>query len=227
MAVLSSPSAFLKIVVQAVEAAQKQMIVDALGIELHNLLVLVDGQLQDVVGAGTAGHVAEGAEINAAEKLVGFQIFGIALDDVLRFFDRVGDTAGLDVKFSEAGGQKFRRRIGIDGEPIFLCSFGGQVAAAVGRDHLLIHVSQRVMVVGGCVVDFTRRRLGRLGVGQIGFRRGGWSGLAYSSGCGHRDHQISPKNMIHARPDCAGSAFPKPQLIWMQSRGGKGAFILT
>jgi hypothetical protein len=25
---------------------------------------------------------------------------------------------------------------------------------------------------------------------------------------------------------CAGSAFPKPQLVWMQSRGGKGAFIL-
>ena len=149
----------LHIVVQAVEAAEQQMIVDAVGIELHNLFVLVDGQLQDVVGAGAAGHVAERAQINAAEQLVGFEILGIALDDVLRFFDGVGDAAGLYVEFGQAGGQEFGRGIGFDGEAVFLGRLGGQVAAAVGRDHLLIHVRQRVVVIGGGVIDFARRRL--------------------------------------------------------------------
>ena len=180
---------FLKIIVQAVEAAEEQVIVDAVGIKLHDLLVLIDGQLQDVVGAGTAGHVAERAKINAAEKLVGFQILGIALDDVLRFFDGVGDAAGLYVELGQAGGQEFRRGIGIDSEAVFLGRFAGQVAAAVGGDHLLIHVRQRVVVVGRGVIDFARRRLGRLSIGRIGFRRGGWGGLAHSGGCGHRDHQ--------------------------------------
>ena len=80
---------FLQIAVQAVEAAEKQMIVDAIGIDLDDLLVLIDGKLENVVGAVAAGHVAEGTQINAAEQLVCFQILGIALDDVLRFEDGV------------------------------------------------------------------------------------------------------------------------------------------
>ena len=155
----------LQIIVQTVEAAEQQMIVDAVGVELHDLLVLVDGELQDVVGAGTAGHIAERAQINAAEQFVGFEILRIALDDVLRFPDGVGDAAGLYVKLGQAGGQKFRRGIGIDGQPIFLGGFGGQVAATVSRDHLFIHVRQGVMVVGRGAIDLARRRLRGLGLG--------------------------------------------------------------
>ena len=136
------------------------MIVNAVGIELHDLFVLIDRQLENVVGAGAAGHVAERTQIDAAEKLVGFEILGIALDDVLRFFDGVGDAAGLDVEFGEAGGQEFGGGIGFDGEAVFLGRFDGQVAAAVGRDHLLIHVGEGVVVVGGGLIDFARRRPG-------------------------------------------------------------------
>ncbi len=160
----------LKIVVQAIEATEEQVIVDTLGVELHNLLVLVDGQLQDVVGPGAAWHVAEGAKINAAQQLVCFQIFRIALDDVLRFLDRVGDASGFYVELRQAGGQEFRRRIGVDGKPVFLRSFSGQVAAAIGRDHLLIHMRQRVVVVGRCMIHFAWRRL-RLAVAGIGLER--------------------------------------------------------
>jgi len=91
----------LQIAVQTVEAAEKQVIVDAGGIEFGDLLVLVDGQLQHVVGAGATGHFAERAQIDAAEKLVGFEVIGIALENVLGFFDGVGDAARLDVEFGE------------------------------------------------------------------------------------------------------------------------------
>jgi len=33
---------------------------------------------------------------------VGFEILGISLDDVLRFFDGIGDAPGLDVQFSKS-----------------------------------------------------------------------------------------------------------------------------
>jgi hypothetical protein len=65
---------------------------------------------------------------------VSFEIFGVALDDVLRFFDGIGNAAGLDVQLGEGGSQEFRRGIGIDSEAIFLRSLGGQIAAAVSGD---------------------------------------------------------------------------------------------
>ena len=197
----------LKIVVQAVEAAEQQVIVDAVGIELRNLLVLVDGQLQNIVGAGTAGHVSEGAQINAAEKLVGFEILGIALDDVLRFLNSVGDAAGLYVELSQGGSQELRRGVGFDGEAVFFGGLGGEVAAAVSRDHLFIHVRHRVMVVSSGLVDFARRRLGRLSVGRGGFRlrRAGLGGRGYRGR--DREHQKRTKNSIHAGPDALEARF--------------------
>src|SRR5579862_1841821 len=116
------------------------MVVDTVGIEFDDLFVLIDGQLQNIVGSGTAGHIAERAEIDSAKKLVRFEIFGVALDDVLRFADGVGNASGLDVELGEGGGQEFRRGVGFNREAVFFSGFHGQVAAAVGSNHLLIHV---------------------------------------------------------------------------------------
>ncbi len=167
----------LQVVVQAIEAAEQKVIIDAVGIELDDLLVLFDGQLQNVVGAGAAGHVAQRAQVDAAEKLVGFEVFGIALDDVLRFLDGLGDAAGFYVEFGQGGGQKFRRGIGINGEAVFLSGFGGEVAAAVGGNHFLVHVGEGVVVVGGGVVELcagqtgSMRRLGRCRLAGRGWGR--------------------------------------------------------
>src|SRR5579862_5932739 len=144
------------------------MIVDAVGLDFDDLFVLLDGEFEDVVGAVAAGHVAKGTEIDAPEKLVGFEIFGIALDDVLSFEDGVSNASGLNVKFGEASGQKFGGRIGVDGKTIFLDRFVGEIAAAINRDLLLVHMSDGVVVIGGGAVLLVRRRLSGLRVGRGG-----------------------------------------------------------
>ena len=155
---------FLHVVVEAIEAAEKKVIVHAIGVELHDLFVLIDSELQNVVRTVATGHVAERAEINAAQKFVGFKILGIALDDVLSFFDSVSDTAGLHVELGEGGGQEFGRGVGVDGQTVFFGRLRGEVAASIGRDHFLVHVRHRVVVISSGLVDFTRRRRGGLGV---------------------------------------------------------------
>jgi hypothetical protein len=205
------------------------MVVHTVGIELDDLFVLIDGQLQNVVGAGTAGHIAQRAEINATEQLVGFKVLGVALDDVLRFADRVGNTSSLDVELGKGGSQEFRGRIRFDRESVFFAGFHGQVAAAVSGHHLLVHVGQRVVIVRGSLIHLAGRGLRGLRIRLAGFggRRVGltYTGLTQGGG-GRQDHQTKAKEIIHPGPDCACGAFPKPQLIWMQSRRGKGAFIL-
>ena len=178
--------------------------------------------LQNVVGTGAAGHVAERTQINAAEKLVGFEILGIALDDVLRFFDGVGDASGLDVEFGEAGGQEFRRGIGFDGETVFFRGLGGQVAAAVSRDHLLIHVRERVMVVGGCLVDFARRRLGRLGVG-LSWNPDATDGLVWLTAARDATEIIKKRRNIRFMLDLTALAarFRNLSLFGCKAAGGK------
>ena len=150
---------FLQVVVQAVQTAEKQMVINIVGFELDDLFVLLDRQLKHVIGAGAAGHIAQRAQINSAQQLVRFQILGIALDDVLGFEHGVANPAGLNVKFGKSGGQEFRRRVGVDGQAVFLNGFVGQIAAAIGCDLLFIHVGERVVIVGSGAVEFVGRRL--------------------------------------------------------------------
>src|SRR3954464_8076915 len=98
----------LHLVAEAVQAAEKQMVIDAVGIKFRDLLVLIDSKLQDIVRAGAAGHVTQGTQINSPEKLVSFEILGITLDDVLRLANSVRDAAGFYVKFGKGGGQELR-----------------------------------------------------------------------------------------------------------------------
>ena len=70
------------------------MVVDALGIELHDLFVLFDGQLQHVLRSAAALHVSERTQINMTEQAVGFQVLRIALQDFLGLRDGIANAPG-------------------------------------------------------------------------------------------------------------------------------------
>jgi len=48
----------LQIVIQPVQAAQQQVVVDAIGLNFYDLLILFDGQLEHIVGAVATGHIS-------------------------------------------------------------------------------------------------------------------------------------------------------------------------
>ena len=76
------------------------MIFHALGIELDDLLVLVDGQLQHFLRLCPRLHVAERAQIDSSQQPTRFQVVAIALQDVLRFQNGVANASRLGVKLS-------------------------------------------------------------------------------------------------------------------------------
>ena len=151
---------FLQVVVQAIEAAEQKMVVHTVGLDLHDLLILLDGQLQHVVGTAAAGHVTEGSQVNATQEFMRLEIGGVALDDVLGFDDGVADATGLDVKLGQAGSEELGRRVGFNGQAIFFHGLVGQLTAAINRDLFFIHVRDRVMVVGSGAIQLTGRGLG-------------------------------------------------------------------
>jgi hypothetical protein len=148
----------LQIVVQAVQAPEKQVVVHAVGLQADDLLILLDRQFQNALGTAARLHVAERAQINPSQQAAGFKIVGIALDDVLRLDHGVANAAGLGIELGESGGQVRGSRIGINGGAVFLDRLIRQFAAAV-RGHLfLVHVREGKVVVGGGAV-------GRLALG--------------------------------------------------------------
>ena len=157
-AVLNSSLGLLQIVVQPVQPAQQKMVVHVVGLDLDDLLILLDGQLENILRALSRLHVAQRAQINAAQQLVGFQVVGIALQDVLRLEDGIPNAAGLGIHLGQRGRQVFGSRIGIDGQPVFLNGFVGQLAAAVDGHLLLVHVSQSVVVVRGGLIQLCGAR---------------------------------------------------------------------
>jgi hypothetical protein len=147
------------------------MVVHISGLDLDDLFVLLNGKFEHIIGAvAAARHIAERAQVNPAEQLVGFDIVGVALDDVLGFEDGVANASGLDVELGEAGGEELGRRIGLNGEPIFFQSLSREFATAVDRDLLLIHVGDGVVIVGSGAVQFARRSLWRFRRGALGVR---------------------------------------------------------
>ena len=159
----------LQIVIQPVKTAEKQVVVKIVRFDFDDLLVLLNSQLEHIVRAVAAGHVTERTQINAAEKLMRFKIVGIALDDILRFNHGVADAARLYVKFGQAGGQKFRRGVGLDSEAVFFNRLVRQFAAAVGGHFFFVHMREHVVVIGCAVIGFTRGgwRRGRFRVGYL------------------------------------------------------------
>ena len=149
---------FGKFLTEKVEPAELQVVVTAVRLNLDNGFVLLDGQFQQFLGLRSGLHVAQRTQINAAQKLSGFQIIGVAPDDVSRFLDSITDAAGLSVEFSQSGIQIFRGRIILDGQAIFFDGLGGILGAAIHGHHLLIHVRQRIVIVGCRPVNLPGRR---------------------------------------------------------------------
>src|SRR5262249_42479847 len=73
-------------------------------------------------------------------------------NDVAGFIDGVANPASLGIKFSQPGIQELRRRVGLNGQPVFLNGLGGVFRAAIHGHHLFIHVRQAIVIVGGSTV---------------------------------------------------------------------------
>src|SRR5450631_3152851 len=154
------------------------MVFHALGIEPDDLLILLDGQLQDFLRLGPSLHVTQRAQLNAAQQAVRLEIVAIAFEDVLRFQDRVLDAAAARIQLGESGVQVVRSRIVLDGEPVFIDCLVGVIGAAIHRDHFLEDMGHREVVIRGSLI-------GRL-LPTLGYRRRsrsavarGWRGLVF------------------------------------------------
>jgi len=79
------------------------------------------------------------------------------------------------LELRQAGGQKFGRGIGIDGETVFLHRFVRQFAASVGGDLFFVQMRHRVVVIGGGMVHF-------VGEACAGFRVAGFRLRRFSAG---------------------------------------------
>ena len=86
------------------------------------------------------------------------EIVGIPLEDVLRLKHRVADASSLGIKLGQAGRQVLGPRVSLNGSPIFLNGFVGQIAATIYRYLFLVHMSQGVVVIGSCLVHFAHGR---------------------------------------------------------------------
>ena len=128
------------------------MVLHALGIELDDLLILLDRKLQHLLRLRARLHVAERAQINTAQQTTRFQVVAVALQDVLGFQHGVANAAGLGVEFRQAGVQVVGSRIVLDGQPVLFNRLVGIVGAAVHGHHLLVHVRHREVVIGCCLV---------------------------------------------------------------------------
>src|SRR5664279_422556 len=154
-----------KLVVEPIQAAQQQVVFYALGIELHNLLILLDRQLQNFLRLRPGLHIAEGTQIDAAQQTARLQIVAIALQDVLGFEHGIANAASLGVQFGESGIQVVGSGIVVDRQPILFNRLIGVVSASVHGNQFLVHVRHGEVVI-------RRRLVRRLRGSRFGWRRG-------------------------------------------------------
>ena len=185
---------FLQVVVESVQAAEKQMVVHTIGLEFNDLLILLDSKFQDALRSVTGLHVAERAQIDAPEQTARFEIVDVTLENVLGFNDGVANAAGAGIKLGQSGCQVFGRGVGLNGGPVFLDGLVRQFAAAVCSYLLLVHVREGEVVVGGGTV-------GRLAGGGSGNRRGfcWFSGLVLSQKyrAAEGEQRAEPEQFFH------------------------------
>src|SRR5262249_24363549 len=132
--------------------------VRVLGIDADCRFILLNGQLQDFPRPTRLG-IAERTQVNSPQKLVGFQVVGIALDDLLSFENGVAYAASAVVDVSQSGIQVLRRRVGGNRQPVFLDGLVGVLAAPVHGHHLFVHVGQSEVVVRRRMVNLSGRRV--------------------------------------------------------------------
>ena len=91
------------------------------------------------------------------EQAVRFQVVRIPLQNLLGLRYRVADAPCACVKFGQASRQILRRRIGFDGQPIFLNGLRHQIAAPVDRHFFFIHVGNGEVVIRRSFIGLVRR----------------------------------------------------------------------
>src|ERR1019366_1001256 len=115
------------------------MVFHALGIELNNLLILLDRQLQNFLRLGTGLHVAKRSQIDAAQQAACLQVVAVALQDVLGLQDRIANAASLGVQFGESGIQVIGSGIVVNRQPILFNRLVGIISAPVHGNQFLVH----------------------------------------------------------------------------------------
>jgi hypothetical protein len=141
------------------------VIVNFLGLDLHNLFVLLYGQLEHVVGTvAAARHVAQRPQINPAQQFVSLQIVRIAFENVLSLQHGVSNATSLHVQLGQSGSEELRRRISLDGQPVLFHGPIRQLTTAVNRNLLFVHMRERVVVIRGSAIRFARGSLGIRGL---------------------------------------------------------------
>ena len=128
------------------------MVIHAVRLQADDLLILLDRELQDALGAAARLHIAQRAQIDPSEQAARFEIVGILLNDILRFDHGIANATSFRVKFGEAGGQICGGRVGVNGGAIFFDRFVSQFAAAVSGHLFLIHMREGEVVVGGSAI---------------------------------------------------------------------------
>ena len=118
------------------------MIIDAGGINGDNLLILIDGELEDLLRLRARLQVTERAQIDSAQQAMSIQVLGIMLENVLGFEDGVANASGLGIEFGQAGVEI--RRLGIvgDGQLVLFIGLVGVFGARVAGDLFLVNVGQ-------------------------------------------------------------------------------------
>src|SRR4030095_7843584 len=114
-----------QVVVEAVKPPEKQVVIDVVGLNLDNLLVLLDGQLQDVTRTASGLHVAQRSQVDPAQQLVSFQVIGITLQDVLGFQYGIPDAACFRIKLGQGGRKILRGGVGLDSKPVLFDRLSG------------------------------------------------------------------------------------------------------
>src|SRR5690349_14315209 len=133
------------------------MIVDICGLYANDLLILLDGLLQDVARLRAGLRVAHGAEINAAKKLARVEIIGIALDNGFGLIDRFTNAPSLRVKLGHLGVEKWRLRIELRSEAVFVYGLRHQIGAAGHSRLIFVIMRERVVIISLRLVGFHDR----------------------------------------------------------------------
>ena len=179
----------LGVVLDGVELPKNHAVLNALRGQRNDLLVFGNGQIEHVGGSACRGlTLAELAEIDAAELLVGFQIVRRIPDGFARCEFCVVDAPGAEVKVGESVVDLGRGGVGIEGKFVLFDGAGNVFGPAQRGGIVLVERPKGEVVVGH----------GAVGGGCCGCRCGRDRSFARSDlrGCGRRDTKRSGRRTL-------------------------------
>ncbi len=113
-----------RVMVQTIELAQKQPVLQVIRLQFDDGFVLFDRGLQNVIGLGSLA-VAQRAQVDPAQKHVRVEIVGVLVDLILRRGDRFADAAQTEVEIGDAVLQDRRSGIGVHRQLVLLDRLSG------------------------------------------------------------------------------------------------------